>query len=161
VSYDLAAFSRVDPLAPDRVADVYVALAKGDDWSKYLVADPRIGEFVKELTTRWPQIDDVQEEQLDDCPWSVAFHITPAYVVCSMVYSRVEEVVPVCVEMATGHRLDVFDPQTSLLHSPDQPAREVPVRPREQPICANCGLAIEGTAVWSMSTKTFRHPYHV
>lgn len=81
--------------------------------------DERIEAFVADITARWPQIDDMPEEDVDECPWNVAFDQSPGHVISAIAWSRVEEVVPVFVETAHRHGLLVFDPQADALYAPE------------------------------------------
>jgi hypothetical protein len=142
MSFDLAILSAAKPLDPDAASEAYHRLAKGEAWAGVLAADPRIGDFVKDITGRWPQPDDLPEEQLDSCPWVSSFDITPASVWTGIQWNRAGDVGYAVIETAKRHGLYVFDPQEGLLHSPGRQPQPITPRPREARICAGCGKAI-------------------
>jgi hypothetical protein len=122
MSFDLAVLSAKRPLNPEAVGQIYVQLCEEPDtWATLLEPDERVDAFVTETTTRWPQIDDVPEEEVDDCPWNVAFDQSPAHAISCISWSRAEEVAPVYIEAALRHGLYVYDPQEDRLFAPGKP----------------------------------------
>lgn len=118
VSFDLAVFSAVRSLTADEARDVYVRLGDGEDWTAMLEADERVDQFADEIRARWPDIDDLPDEEVDDSPWSIGFDVSLAYMIVSFVWSRVDDAVPSFVEAAKKHGLYVFDPQEDALQLP-------------------------------------------
>ena len=74
--------------------------------------------FVAEITARWPQIDDVPDDEVDECPWNVQFDQSPAHVASTIAWSRAEEIHPVYIETARRHGLYVYDPQDDRVYEP-------------------------------------------
>jgi len=119
MSFDLAVLSGKKPLSSDGAGEIYAQLCESPGtWPTLLEPDERIDAFVLEITTRWPQIDDVPEEEVDDCPWNIAFDQSPAHAISCISWSRAEEVFPVYVETALRHGLYVYDPQEDRLLVP-------------------------------------------
>lgn len=123
MSFDLAVFSGVRPLEPDAAAEAYDVLCEGELWSNVLEPDERVADFVRAITARWPQFTDVPNDELHLCPWSLVLDPSPAHVIIHMVHSMAAEVAPFCVDTALAHGLNVFDPQTAVLHSPGHEPR--------------------------------------
>jgi hypothetical protein len=120
LSFDLAAFSGTRPLTRERVVDAYVRLSDDPDgWKVLLEADPAVEAFVAEISARWPQIDDVPNDEVDDCPWNVAFDQSTAHVSSAIAFSRADEVAPVYIDAAVRHGLYVYDPQDDKVYAPD------------------------------------------
>lgn len=119
MSFDLCVLSAKRPLTREEAAEAYSRLAD-DTNAAVLEADERIGLFLAEITARWPQIDDVPEEDEDECPWSVEFDQSPAHIISCIRWDRAERVYRVYVEMAMRHGLYVYDPQEDELHSPPE-----------------------------------------
>jgi len=142
VSWDLAILSNIVPLDADQALSAYWRLCDGEVWSEVLQPDGRIADFVREITARWPDINDVSDDQLDSCPWSIGLSPSPADVILCMRYDRVDVVAPVCVDTALRLGLNVFDPQAGVLHSPGQEPRAITPTPPEERICAECGRPI-------------------
>jgi hypothetical protein len=110
MSYDLGVFFTSRPLSEDDAMERYSAYCSGD-YSHFLEPSAQIDAFLKDLTDRYPQIDDVPEDDLDSCPWSIAFDVSEGHVVMAMVHSRSEEVAPFVVSLAETHGLVCVDPQ--------------------------------------------------
>jgi hypothetical protein len=85
---------------------------------------PGIEEFYTELTRRCPEIDDVPEEEVDNCPWSVLLNRSGHHVIMSAVWSRAEEIRSVVLELAKKHSLLMFDPQKGKVVWPPRPANK-------------------------------------
>jgi hypothetical protein len=79
----------------------------------------RIKRFVTDLTADYPQIDDLPEEKLNDCPWSCAFDWGTSWVIMSMVWSRCQETAKAIFHLSRQHGLALFDPQTEFAYLPD------------------------------------------
>ncbi len=80
--------------------------------------DERLTRFVHELTSRYPQIDDVADDEIDSCPWSVSFDLSPTHVKMPVMWTRAEEIAPVVMELAERHGLVCYDPQSRKVHLP-------------------------------------------
>ena len=111
MSYDLGVFFTARPLTEDDALARYSAYCDGKDIAHLIEPSPRIGSFLKELTDRYPKIDDVYDADLDDCPWSIAFDLSEGHVILPMVFSHADEVAPYVVKLAKKHRLVCVDPQ--------------------------------------------------
>ena len=110
MSYDLCVFFSSRPLSEDDAMQRYSAYCSGD-FSHFVEPSPRIGAFLEDLTDRYPQIDDTADEDLEDCPWSIAFDVSEGHVVMPMVFARADEVAPFVVSLAEKHGLVCVDPQ--------------------------------------------------
>ena len=117
MSFDLAVLSGKRRLTHEDAADAYERLCDEDD-PDVVEPDERIDAFVEEVTGRWPEIDDLPEEEVDDSPWTVALDRSPGHVLATISWDRVDEVAPVVVEVALKHGLHVYDPQEDELHAP-------------------------------------------
>ena len=79
-----------------------------------------VDAFYKELTSRYPEIDTVPEEELYNCPWSCAHDRSGLHVLMAMAWSRCAEIAPVVLDLAAKHGLVCYDPQESKVHLPSQ-----------------------------------------
>src|SRR4051812_48539207 len=119
MSFDLMALSGKKPLTHPQAAGAYQLLCDDPDaWRTLLKPDEAIAAFVEEITTRWPQIDDLPRDQVDFSRWAVAFDLSPAHLISCIGWDSVDEVVPVYVRKALGHGLYVYDPQEDALREP-------------------------------------------
>ncbi len=95
------------------------ALADASD-----INDPPHPAFVavhRELTTRFPCICDLQDDEVDDGVWSDGplidnFGVRQA--VIGFMFSHVDTVLPFVIEVARKNEITVFDWQTEIVHRP-------------------------------------------
>jgi hypothetical protein len=117
VSYDIAVWEGDRP-ANDKAALV----AYNEMWARYENGDEpasgRILNFIAELTARYPDLDDLPNDEVDDSPWasgSLREDVIGPFVYFTLVPSKVDEMVPFIVEAARRHELVCFDPQQAKL----------------------------------------------
>ena len=118
MSYDLAVLSAKRHLTPEDAAEAYERLCEEEDAMALVEPDGRIDAFVAEITARWPEIDDVRDDDIDGSPWNVAFDRSPGHIISAISWDRVDEVMPIYIETALRHGLYVYDPQEDFLHAP-------------------------------------------
>lgn len=116
MSYDFAVWYASRPITCQEADEIYGRLYRGDQTA--VKPDPRIAEFLDELTERYPEIDDLDDEDMDDCPWSNAFDRSEGHAIICMRFSLTEEVLPFVEELASEHGLVYFDPQTTVVMYP-------------------------------------------
>jgi hypothetical protein len=120
MSFDLGVWKSEAPLTHEQAAGIYVNLC--ENWP-YLEGESRsVGTFYDELTRRWPELDTVPEEQIDNmqyCPWSSALSRSGMAVVMSCVWSISDEVAAFVKELANKHGLVLFDPQSGSVVLPE------------------------------------------
>jgi hypothetical protein len=119
MSFDLAVWDSDIAVTNEEADEIYAKLCEGQALPGD--ASPAIEAFYSELTARWPEIDALAKEDLDDlglCPWSCALYRSGGYVVMSCVWSRAEKVRAVVESLAKKHRLVQFNPQTGEVSLP-------------------------------------------
>jgi hypothetical protein len=107
MSFDLAVWREPNPITAAEAQAKYDSVTGGDS----VPSDPALAKFVARLTARYPQIDEVDEEELDNCPWSCAFDYSDATCILNLRWSAVDEVVPEIVAFANECGLLCYDPQ--------------------------------------------------
>jgi hypothetical protein len=121
MSFDLSVWSGNSRIASSRAGQIHERLCRGERPTE-LQADPNIARFYRELTSRWPEIDGIPDQQVDDtnvCPWSSALDHSDAHVLISCVWSAAEQVYSFVQQMAQKHRLVLYDPQSDEVHAPE------------------------------------------
>jgi hypothetical protein len=119
MSYDLAVLQVDDPITDREAGEICRRLAQG--WRDEQGWSSAVEAFYSELTSRWPELDTVPEDKIDDtefCPWSVALGHYHRAVVMNCVYSRAAEVHRYVAELALKHGLAFFDPQSGKVSCP-------------------------------------------
>ena len=113
MSFDLGVFYTTKPHTDAEALARYIAYCEENDLTPYIEPSPKIKAFVDELTAWHPQIDDTPEDQLDECPWSIAFDLSEGHVLMPMVGSKADEASKVIIELAKKHGLVCVDPQSA------------------------------------------------
>jgi hypothetical protein len=116
VSFDLAVWFESAPITNEDATQKYLRFAEGD------VADaaehPGVERFLVELSARYPDLDELPDDQIDDSPWSCGFDRSGAHVLMCMRWSVPKEVVDLIAALAEKHGLVLYDPQGSEVHLP-------------------------------------------
>ena len=118
MSYDFAVWYASRPITCQEAEQIYGRLC--DEDLTAVEPNPRIADFLADLTARYPEIDNCDDEDLDECPWSNAFDRSEGHVIICMCFSRTTEVLPFVEELASEHGLVYFDPQTLVVLYPPQ-----------------------------------------
>ena len=92
-----------------------MAYCEEDDLTPYVEVSPTVAAFLSELTKQYPQIDDVMEEKLDECPWSISFDISEGHVIMPMVWSQADKMLPIIAKLAEKHALVCIDHQFEVI----------------------------------------------
>ena len=112
MSFDLGIFYTEKPLSDEQATNRYVAYCEEDDLAPFIEPSDYVNQFLAELTNKYPQIDDWPEEDIDNCPWSIAFDVSEGHILMPMVFSRADEMYGVIVALAEKYGLVCVDPQS-------------------------------------------------
>jgi hypothetical protein len=115
MSFDLGVFYTETPLSDEDAVKRYVAYCEMEDLSSLIEPNSKVESFLKELTKQFSQIDDWPEEDLDNCPWSIAFDVSEGHILMPMVFSKVEEMYPIIVDLSQKYGLVCVDPQSKCI----------------------------------------------
>ena len=81
---------------------------------------PGIRDFQRELEDKYPQIDSLPEDRIDDSPWSCEFESAGPTLTLSCVWSRAGEISSYVFDLAMKHNLAVFDFTSELIYMPPE-----------------------------------------
>jgi hypothetical protein len=151
MTFDLGILSGARRLDPDQAREAYERLCTGTEWSSVLAADDRVAQFVAGLSVRWPDLDSLEQSEVEASPWSGGFDVSPAHVLLAMRFSAPDAVVDFCLATAITLGLNVFDPQDGTLYSPGEKPRKAKARPQKTLICEHCGRIIEAGTPYAES----------
>ena len=119
MSCDLGVWFSDKSLTSKQAGEVYVALCEG---SLALEGEsPQVSAFYIELTNKWPEIDTIPEDKIDDhdyCPWSCAMERSGMHVLMSCVWSKAKDVAEFVEKLAAKHGLLFYDPQEDEVRLP-------------------------------------------
>lgn len=116
MSFDLAFWHSPQPASAAEAQRIYVGLCEQNGAAA--TPTPKIAEFIAAVVQKYPQIDDWPEDDIDSCPWSIAFDQSPGGVVICMVWSVGDEVVNFLLEQASRCGLVAYDPQSDACRLP-------------------------------------------
>ena len=120
MSCDFGIISLKEKISNKEASDLYIALCEGD--TSRVEPNVAIDDFYEELTAKHPEIDDIPEEDIDNidlCPWSIAFDRSPGHLILSCVWPKADYVYEIVAELACKHGLALFSPQAEIIVYPD------------------------------------------
>lgn len=118
MSFDLGVWYSPQSLSDAEAGECFAAFRSDGGVTCRVAGNERLAEFVDALTSRYPQIDDLADDQIDACPWNVPFDVSEAHVTIPIMWSRMTEIAPVVMELAERHGLVCYDPQSRKVHLP-------------------------------------------
>lgn len=87
MSLDIAIWRTDKPLADEAAGRLYARVVESD--LSRLEPHPSVEAFYRDLVARFPEIDDVPPQRLDDtglCPWSCRIDKSSAHLIVSCVF---------------------------------------------------------------------------
>jgi hypothetical protein len=118
VSYDFAVWEGERPQTSEQAGDVFSGL-----YEQYVIggkspARPKVVAFVTSLLTEYPDLTELDDDHVDESPWSdgpLIGNASGPLFYFGVVPSRAEEMRPFVGTRAREHGLVCFDPQTEEL----------------------------------------------
>jgi hypothetical protein len=127
MSCDYAVWNTGSRLSEPEAQKLYEQLCDGDTSGVTPLA--AIDQFHKELTARYPEIDEVPEEEVqnpDRCPWSVAFDRSEGHIIMCCRWSKADYCQDLLASLALKYGLSFYDPQQSKLTQAAQQGKKWP-----------------------------------
>ena len=121
MSFDLSVWHSDVELSDDEAGKIHLNLCK--NWPYLEGEHPSVTAFYDELTQKWPEIDTIPRERIDDfdfCPWSCAHSHSEMAVVMCCVWSMADKVADFVEDLADKHGLVCFDPQAGRVILPTE-----------------------------------------
>jgi hypothetical protein len=119
MSFDLAVWHTPSHLTDEEARQLHADL--GESRIDCVSPHPSIDDFYADLTARYPELDTVSDELIDDsnfCSWSCALERSPGHIRMACVWSQAQAVSQFVWGLAAKHRLALFDPQEGRVHYP-------------------------------------------
>ncbi len=114
MSFDLAAWYEPEPISLETADEKYAAFCSGEE-----IEEPaEVARFKNLLGEKYPGIDDVPEEELEDCPWTDSFNETSGACLMCLRWDKFEELYQPIIDLALSCGLLVYDPQNEVLYHP-------------------------------------------
>lgn len=120
MSFDLGVWHTARRLTDSEGQELYTALCRSQ--TDGVVPHPAVDAFYAELTARYPEIDTVPDDRIDDheyCPWSCRLDRSPGHVIMPCVWSQAGNVARFVTHLAKKHGLTIYDPQSARVFHPD------------------------------------------
>ena len=108
MSFDLCVLDTNLTITADEANQLYQQALDAEEAGE---PNEKVNSFIREITSHYPQIDDYPDDDVDDCPWNVAFDVTETSVIICMSWSPVEDVASLIINTAAKHNLACYDPQ--------------------------------------------------
>jgi hypothetical protein len=109
MSYDLGFFSIKQGTTTAQVRAAYLSSREGTALS--WPSSKALKSFIFVLENKYPRIDTLTDDEVDDSPWSCCFDKGEGHIIVSIVYSRASEVGDFIWGLLEQYQLIVFDPQ--------------------------------------------------
>ena len=122
MSHDLGFFSFREGITTTDVRNAYLESCKGGNVS--WPASASLDNFVQSLEDKYPCIDTLPDEDLDDSPWACGFDKGDGYIIVSMAFSQAEDVGNFIWSLLEKNKLIVFDPQADKAYINDLELKE-------------------------------------
>ena len=119
MSFDLGVWYSEKAVTPKQAGELYVSLCEGTIALEG--QNQQICAFYDELTGKWPEIDKVPDEKIDDhdyCPRSCAIDRSGMHILLSCVWSKAQDVAAFVEELALKHELLLYNPQQNTVTLP-------------------------------------------
>jgi hypothetical protein len=124
MSYDLYLWAEPNPVTAELAEEICHRLASDDQDST--TPDVRLLEFVAELATYYPRLEDLSD--FGGAPWNMSPDATDRRVILCIGLSQASKVGPHILELADRYSLVCYDPSTRQVHHPDQGTPEGALR---------------------------------
>ncbi|EGL54887.1 hypothetical protein MAMP_01881 [Methylophaga aminisulfidivorans MP] len=109
MSHDLGFFSPKQGATTSEVRAAYLSSCEGENIS--WPSSGALTSFISALEKEYPCIDTLNDDEVDESPWSCGFDKEEGHIIVSMVFSRASEVGNFVWGLLERHELIVFDPQ--------------------------------------------------
>jgi hypothetical protein len=125
VSYDIAVWVGEQP-ADDEAAKAQYEALSARDRAESDPPDSRLIDYVTALTQRFPDLTDLDDDEVDDSPWAdgpLIDNVDGTFFYFALTYSGIHEALPFVAQTAKAHGLVCFDPQEDRLVVAAEPSR--------------------------------------
>ena len=118
MSYDISVWSIPRVFSRQDAIQAWSDICDDDGTFEPFEDSPKLGEFQRELEDKYPQIDTLPDDKIDESPWSCGFEPEGPTLTLSCVWSRAEEMSDYVFDLAMKHNLAVFDFTSELIYMP-------------------------------------------
>ena len=116
MSFYLGVWNSPTAISDDEAAARYLALSV--EKSAKPEFNDQLYSFYCRLTSIYPEVEMVPEDELDSCPWSCGIDVANDYLVMAIQPEHSDKVVPQILALAAQNELVCFDPQAGKVYLP-------------------------------------------
>jgi hypothetical protein len=116
MSFYLGVWNSETAISDDEAAARYLVVAA--EKSAEPEFDPRVYAFYCRLTSLYPEVEMVSEDELGSCPWASGLDVAGDHVIMAIQPEQSEKILPEVLALAAQHALVCFDPQAGKVHLP-------------------------------------------
>jgi len=98
VGFDIGVWYEPAPPTDGEAAHTYARLQAGDLGA--VEPSPAVAAFYGALTSRFPELDRLPDDEVDASPWTAPLEVSTGHVLATVAWSRVAEVAPIVVALS-------------------------------------------------------------
>jgi hypothetical protein len=116
MNFYLGVWNSATAISNDEAAARYLALS--DEKSVEPEFDDQVYAFYSRLTSQYPEVEMIPEDELDACPWASALDVTGDHVIMAIQLEHAPKIIGHIVALAAQLVLVCFDPQAGKVYLP-------------------------------------------
>jgi hypothetical protein len=114
-SYYLAVWGVGGEISPKKAAQQYALFATQLPSGRF---NEGVYRFYCELTRHYPELEMMTDEEMESSPWACALEVAEDHVIMALLEEWCAGAFPLILNLAGGHGLICYDPQTAKVHAP-------------------------------------------
>ena len=114
-AFYLGVWACLTPISSEEAAHQYQLLKDLGSERRF---DDKVYAFYSRLSSLYPEVETLSEEELDGSPWACSMEVSGSHVIMAIVPEQSEKVVPQVLVLAEEHALVCFDPQAGKVYLP-------------------------------------------
>ena len=116
MNFYLGVWNSPAAISDDEAAERYLAFS--GEKSGEPEFDAQVYTFYCRLTSMYPEVEMVPEDELASCPWASGLDVASDHVIMAIQPEQSDKVVPQILALAAQDELVCFDPQAGKVHLP-------------------------------------------
>jgi hypothetical protein len=114
-AFYLGVWACLTPISSEEAAHQYQLLKDVGSERRF---DDKVYAFYSRLSSLYPEVETLSEEELDDSPWASSMEVSGSHVIMAIVPKQSEKVFPLVLALAEENGLVCFDPQAGKVYLP-------------------------------------------
>ena len=114
-AFYLGVWACLTPISSEEAAHQYQLLKDLGSERRF---DDKVYAFYSRLSSLYPEVETLSEEELDDSPWASSMEVSGSHVIMAIAPKQSEKVFPQVLALAEENGLVCFDPQAGKVYLP-------------------------------------------